>query len=91
VIEWCEYNQGTNDNGLDRDSVFVQETASELCDIMVAASYLEINALYHLCAKALAGLITGKSARQLNANLNLFEDFERDDFEAITEENGGII
>jgi hypothetical protein len=71
--------------------MFIQRTTSELWDIMSAASYLEINALYHLCAKALADLFTGKSARQLNANLNLSEDFERDDFDDITKENGGVL
>lgn len=91
VIEWCEYHQGTNDNHLDWDSVFIQKTTSELCDIMMAASYLEINGLFYLCAKTLAEHITGKSARQLNANLNLSEDFERDDFDDITKENGGTI
>jgi hypothetical protein len=59
--------------------------------MMAAASNPEINGLFILCAKTPEQLNTGKSAKQLNANLNLCEDFEQDDFDDITLENSGII
>lgn len=89
VIEWCEHYQGASDANPDWESTFVQMTTTELCKIMMAASYLEIDRLSYLCAKAFADRITGKSARQLHVNLNLSGVFEPDEFDDITRENGG--
>jgi hypothetical protein len=91
VIEWCEHHQRTNDDQPGWDMEFIQMRSPELCDIMNAASYLEIDGLFKLCAKAFAERITGKSARQLHVNLNLSENLAPDEIDDITQENDGVI
>jgi hypothetical protein len=89
LIEWCEHHQRTGDDKSGWESTFVQMTTTDLCNVMTAASYLDIHRLSYLCAKTFAEHITGKSARQLHVNLNLSGDFEPDEYDDITQENGG--
>lgn len=101
IIEWCTHHGNDPspdpDNGLDSqskiipigewDREFMQVEQEMLFDIILAANYMDINALLDMGCKTVADMIKGKSPEEIRKTFNIQNDFTPEEEEQIRREN----
>uniref|UniRef100_A0A7S0ZFH6 E3 ubiquitin ligase complex SCF subunit n=1 Tax=Timspurckia oligopyrenoides TaxID=708627 RepID=A0A7S0ZFH6_9RHOD len=96
VIEYCRYHHQlqTNpqaDEDVEKwDKEFVRVDKPTLFSLILAANYLDIQALLDLTCKTIADMIKGKSAEQIRSEFGIENDFTPEEEEEIKRENAWV-
>ncbi|XP_053691026.1 S-phase kinase-associated protein 1-like [Sabethes cyaneus] len=101
VLEWATYHKDDpapiedevvngekrSDDICQWDQDFLRVDHGTLLDLMMAANYLDIQALLDTCCKTVANMIKGKTPEEIRQNLNIKNDFSPEEEERIRREN----
>ncbi|CAG9462014.1 unnamed protein product [Pedinophyceae sp. YPF-701] len=86
VIEWMNYHAGKpeEDEAEDWNEDFLKQVPKDtIFEIMLAANYLDIDALVDFCAKTVAGMIKGKTTEELRKLFDIKSDWTQEEEEKI--------
>jgi len=86
VVRWCEYHAESvdEDDVADQDEDFMKELSqTEIFDVMLAANFLDIDALVELTAKSIANMAKGKTTEELRAQFNIQSDWTAEELDII--------
>ncbi|GMS99497.1 hypothetical protein PENTCL1PPCAC_21672, partial [Pristionchus entomophagus] len=102
VLKWCEEHKKDekeekkdDDDNRERnqkipewdEKFFKPMDQKTLCDLFMAANFLNIQGLFDHIAKCIAKKITGKSTKEIRDEWNIVNDFTPEEEEAIRKKN----
>jgi S-phase kinase-associated protein 1 len=73
------------------DSSFINQDQETVFKLLLAANYLNIKPLFHLCCAKVATLIKGKTAEQIRSTFNIRQDFTAAEEEEVRREYKDLI
>ncbi len=85
-----DFAKFTSHNNLDivgADVEYINIPLNEICDLTLAANYLDCQGLLHLCARKVATMIKGKTTEEMRKILDIKNDFSPAEEEAIRNEH----
>ncbi|KAB2603199.1 SKP1-like protein 1A [Pyrus ussuriensis x Pyrus communis] len=95
VIEYCRKHREDEGataadgkkNVKEWDAGFMKIDQNTLCDLIMAANYLDIKGLLDLTCQTVADMIKGKTPEQIRTTFNIKNDFTPEEEEKIRREN----
>mmetsp|Transcript_23995 Transcript_23995/g.66677 ORF Transcript_23995/g.66677 Transcript_23995/m.66677 type:complete len:161 (+) Transcript_23995:312-794(+) len=102
IIEYCSYHvehdrvlrdtEESNKRGLEEevarwDKEYISIDQAVLCELILAANFLNIKGLLDLCCQCVADIIKGKTPEQIRQHFHIKNDFTPEEEEEVRKEN----